>query len=116
MFPDPNIILFKQYPNKLLTHHYKEHLGLVSCKVCSRFETPGFIQRHEMLAHREQTGDLPEKDDAQIPESEATVQDTGGDAFEEVELSDGIKVGLHIQTTFQSKTPNTELSCGCCFS
>ena len=69
-----------------------------------------------MLAHREQTEELPEKDDALIPESEATVQDTGGDAFEEVELSDGIKVGLRIQTTLGSKTPITEFSCDCCFS
>ena len=51
-----------QYPNKLLSHHYTSHLGLVSCRVCSRFETPGFIGRHEALAHREKSECFPENE------------------------------------------------------
>ena len=116
MQPNPNMTHLKQYPNKLLNHHYATHLGLVSCKICSRFETPGFIRRHERLAHREESGQFqenevkfPEKEEsfpekeahfpeneAQFPGSEASVQESG-DAFEEVELGGGIKVGAPIQ-------------------
>ena len=56
-----------------------------------------------MLAHREKSEHFPEKEvqfpekEVEFPGSEASVQESG-DAFEEVELGGGIKVGTHIQT------------------